>query len=72
MHDNYCLYFKWKEDGILEISYEEKNNDSLSNYISFISVPKRILVSGGLAFFATIVWKIICLNTGVIGEYYLP
>ena len=23
MHDNYYLYFKWKEDGILEISYEE-------------------------------------------------
>ena len=22
MHDNYCLYFKWKEDGISEISYE--------------------------------------------------
>ena len=24
MHDNYCLYLKWKEDGILEILYEEK------------------------------------------------
>ena len=24
MHDNYYLYFKWEEDGILELSYEEK------------------------------------------------
>ena len=55
IHNNYCLYFKWKEDGILEILYKEHNNDSFSNYTSFISVPTRILVSGDLAFFATIV-----------------
>ena len=24
MHDNYCLYFKWKEDRVLVISYEKK------------------------------------------------
>ena len=55
MHDNYCLYFKWKEDGNVEISYDEKSSDSLSNYISFISVPTRIIVSGDLAFITTIV-----------------
>ena len=57
MHDNYCLYFKWKEDSNLEISYDEKNYDSLSNYISFISVPTRILVSSDLAIFDMIVRK---------------
>ena len=55
MYDNYYLYFKWKEDAILEISYEELNNDSLSNYISFISVPIIILVSSNFLFFASIV-----------------
>ena len=42
MHDNYCLYFKWKDDGNKEISYKEKNKDSLINYTSFISVATRI------------------------------
>ena len=58
MHNNYCLYFQWQEDCILEILYEKKNDDSLSNYISFISVPIRILVSDDLAVFATILWEI--------------
>ena len=71
IHDNYYLYFKWKEDGILEIPYEEKSNDSLSNYKSFISVPTRILVSGDLELFANIVRKIICLDTDVIDICYL-
>ena len=71
MHDNYYLNFKWKEDSILETSCEEKNSDSLSNVTKFISVPTRILVSGDLAIFATIVGKIICLDTGVISVCYL-
>ena len=54
---DYCLYFKWKEDGKLEVSYEEKDNDSLSNYVSHVSIPLRILISGDLAFFATVVGK---------------
>ena len=56
---NYCLYFKWNEDGKLDISYEKKN-DSLSNYVSIVSVvsvPTIILVSSALALFATIVVK---------------
>ena len=31
MRKYYCLYFKWKEDSKLEVAYEEKDNDSLSN-----------------------------------------
>ena len=27
MPNYYCLYFKWKEDGKLEVAYEEKDND---------------------------------------------
>ena len=46
-----------EKDGTLERSYEEKNNVSLSNYRSFISVPTRISVSGDLVIFATIVEK---------------
>ena len=68
---DYCLYFKWKEDGKLEVSYEEKDNDSLSNYVSHVSIPLRILISGDLAFFATVVGKKICLESGVIGASYL-
>ena len=52
MHDNCCLYFKWNEDGILEISFEGENNNSLSNYTSFVSISSRISVLGDLAFFA--------------------
>ena len=41
MRKDYCLYFKWKEDGKLEVEYEEKDNDSLSNYVSqFYDVQK--------------------------------
>ena len=46
MRKDYCLYFKWKEDGKLEVSYEEKDNDSLSNYVSHVSIPLRSLISG--------------------------
>ena len=36
---------------------KKKDNESLTNYISCISIPTRKLISGGLAFFATIVGK---------------
>ena len=51
MRKDYCLCCKWKKCGKLEVAYEKKDNDSLSNYTSFISVPTRILVSGDLVFF---------------------
>ena len=50
MREDYCLYFKWKEDGNLIISYEKKDNESLTKYISYISIPTKILISGDLAF----------------------
>ena len=70
MRKYYCLYFKLKEDGKLEVAYEEENY-SLSNYVSYAFVPLRILISGDLAFFATVVGKKICLERGVIGASYL-
>ena len=48
MRKCYCFYFKLKEDGKLE---------ALSSYISYAFVPLRILISGDLAFFATVVEK---------------
>ena len=66
MRGDYCLYFKWKRYGKLVVSYERKDNDSLTNYTSYISVPTRISVLGYLAFFNNY-WKITCLDTGVIG-----
>ena len=57
MREGYCLYIKWKKDGNLVVSYETKDNESLNNYISYISIPTRILISGDLVFFATIVGK---------------
>ena len=56
--EDYCLSFKWKIDGKLEVAYEEKNKYSLSNYVSHVSIPLRILISGDLAFFAIVVGKI--------------
>ena len=50
MREDYCLYFKWKEDGNLIVSYEKKDNESLTNYISYISILTRILIFGDLAF----------------------
>ena len=62
MYDNYCLYFKLKaENGILEILYEEKNNDSVSNYTSFISVPTRIFVSDNFVFLMSGHWCHWCM-----------
>ena len=54
MHDNYCLYLKWKEDGILEILYEEK---IMIHYIIVYHLYRfsQFLVSGDLTFFTTIV-----------------
>ena len=57
MREDYSLYFKRKDDGKLIVSYEKKDNELLTNYISCISIPTRILISGDLAFFATIVGK---------------
>ena len=57
MREDYCLYFKRKEDGNLVVSYERKDTESLTNYRSYVIVPIRILISGDLAFFATIVGK---------------
>ena len=54
IHDNYCLYLN-RKTMVIQKFHMRKKNDSLSNYISFISVPTRILVLGDLAFFATIV-----------------
>ena len=70
MRKDYCLYFKWKEDGKLEVAYEEKDNDSLSNYVFYVSIPLRILISGDLAF-STVVGKKICLENVIIGASYL-
>ena len=70
MRKDYCLYFKWKEDGKLEVAYEEENY-SLSNYVSYVSIPLRISIFGDLAFFATVVDKKTFLENSVIGASYL-
>ena len=54
IQEKFCLYFKWNDDGKIDISYKKKDNDSLSSYVSFMSVPTRILDSCDLEFFATI------------------
>ena len=68
---DYYKYFKWEVDGKLAVSYERKNNYSLKNYISYISIPTRILVSSGLVFLQQLLEKITCLDTGVIYVCYL-
>ena len=56
MRKDYCLYFKWKEDSKLEVAYEEKDNDSLSNYVSYVSIALRTLISSDLAYYGTAVF----------------
>ena len=46
-----------EKDGKLKVAYEEKDNDSLSNYVPYVSVSLRILISDDLAFFTTVVKK---------------
>ena len=70
MRKDYSLYFKWKKNGKLEVVYEEKDNDLLSNYVSYVSIPLRILISGDLFFFAIVVGKKICMENDVIGAIY--
>ena len=66
MRKYHCLYLKWKEDGKLEVAYEEKDNDSLSNYVSYVSIPLRILILGDSAFLQQLmakkyVWEMVLL-----------
>ena len=70
MRKDYSLYFKRKEDGKLSVAYEEKN-DSLSNYVSYVSIRLRILISGDLAFLQQLLVKTIRLGNGVISACYL-
>jgi len=57
--------------GKLEVAYEKKDNDSLSNYISYVSVPFKKLIYGDLAFLQQLLAKKICLENGIIGACYL-
>ena len=63
---DYCLYCKWKKYGKLEVAYEKKDNDSLSNYISYVSVSFKNLIYGDLASLQQLlakkyVWKMVSL-----------
>ena len=71
MQKYYCLYLKWEKDDKLEVAYEKKDNHSLSNYVSYVSVPLRMFISSDLSFLQRLLAKIICLENGVIGSCYL-
>ena len=57
MRKYYCLYFKGKEDGKLQVVFEKKDDDSLSNYISYVSVPLNFLITGDLFFLKQLLAK---------------
>ena len=67
----YCLYFKWKEGGKLEVTYKEKGNDSLSKYDPYVSIPLIILIFGDLVFLQQLLATKICQENGVIGACFL-
>ena len=52
------VYFMWNEDKKLIIKYSKEEDINKSIYKKIIQIKTRLLISGDLAFFATVVGKV--------------
>ena len=52
------VFFMWNEDNKLIIEYLKEDDINKSSFNNIIQIPTRILISGDLAFFATVVGKV--------------
>ena len=58
MKKDMFVYLLWNEDQKLTIQYSTKDDVNESKYVKVIQVVTRLLISGDLAFFATVVGKV--------------
>ena len=58
MEKDMCVYFMWNEDKRLIIKYSKEEDINKSSYNKIIQIQTRILISGDLVFFVTIVGKV--------------
>ena len=52
------VFLLWNEDNKLTIQYSTKDVCNESSYVKVIQISTRLLISGDLAFFATVVGKV--------------
>ena len=52
------VFFMWNEDNKPIIKYSKEEDIKKSSFNKIIQIPTRILISGGLAFFVTVVGKV--------------
>ena len=57
MNKDVCVFFMCNEDKKLIINYSKEEDINKSGYNKIIQIQTRILISGTLAFFATVVNK---------------
>ena len=58
MKKDMFVYLLWNEDHKITIQYSTKDDVNESKYVKVIQVVTRLLISGDLAFFATVVGKV--------------
>ena len=58
MNKDIFLFFIWNEDKKIIIKYSQEENINKSSYNKIIQIKTRLLISGDLAFFATVVGKV--------------
>ena len=52
------MFLLWNEDNKLTIQYSTKDDCNESSYVKVIQISTRLLISGGLVIFATVVGKV--------------
>ena len=55
MNKDMFVFLLWNEDDKLTIQYSTKDDCNESSYLKVIQISTRLLISGDLAFFATVV-----------------
>ena len=58
MNKDMFVFLLWNEDDKLTIQYSTKDDCNASSYLKVIQITTRLLISGDLAFFATVVGKV--------------
>ena len=58
MNKDMFLFLLWNKDNKLTIQHSTKDDCNESSYVKVIQISTRLLISGDLAFFATVVGKV--------------
>ena len=58
MNKDMFVFFMWNEDIKLIIKYSKEEDMKKSSFHKIIQIQRRILISGDLVFFATVIGKV--------------